>query len=874
MINIVEILKEYSQMNCDQIFKEFESSKSGITSEEATKRLKKFGKNEILYHKSKPWYTQLFKAFINPFNLIILILAIVSVITDIIMAEGEASWRTIIVLTIMVLLGGLLKFFQEYKSNIASENLKLLIKTTSAVERNGNNIQEEDIKELVPGDIIHLSAGDMIPADIRLLATKDLFLSQSALTGESEPVEKISECKKIITDKITPSELENIGLLGTSVVSGSAIAIIISTGENTYLGSMKEMFMTTRVKTSFEKGIDDVSKLLIKFMCIMVPIVFIINILFKGNILESFLFSISIAVGLTPEMLPMIVTTNLAKGALSLSKKRTIVKKLEAIQNFGAMDILCTDKTGTLTLDRIVVQKHLNIDGEEDLGVLKYGYLNSYFQTGLKNLMDKAILERGNIEGLINLQNKYVKVDEIPFDFTRKRMSVILDSTDENGNKNLEVITKGAVEEILSVSKFAEINKTVVQLNAEIINKIMDMVDYLSSQGMRIIAISKKKLREEHVGNFKIEDENEMILIGYIGFLDPPKDDAKEAIQALEQYGLKIKILTGDNDVVTKKICKDVGLEVQNILLGNEMDKMSDQELQIAVEKTTVFAKLSPVQKSKIVKALQILGHTVGYMGDGINDSAALKQADVGISVDTAVDIAKESADIILLEKNLMVLEEGVIEGRKIFGNINKYIKMTASSNFGNMFSVLIASAFLPFLPMLPIQLLIQNLLYDFSQTSIPWDHMDKEYLVKPRKWESNDLKKFMLCIGPLSSVFDIATFILMWYIFKANNLGMQSLFQSGWFVEGLLTQVLIVHMIRTEKIPFIQSTASAPVLILTFLIITIGVVIPFSYFGKIIGFVELPGIYFLWLFIILIGYFTLTLIVKYFYIKKFKTWL
>ncbi|MEG1189200.1 MAG: magnesium-translocating P-type ATPase, partial [Cetobacterium sp.] len=800
MINIVEILKEYSQMNCDQIFKEFESSKSGITSEEATKRLKKFGKNEILYHKSKPWYTQLFKAFINPFNLIILILAIVSVITDIIMAEGEASWRTIIVLTIMVLLGGLLKFFQEYKSNIASENLKLLIKTTSAVERNGNNIQEEDIKELVPGDIIHLSAGDMIPADIRLLATKDLFLSQSALTGESEPVEKISECKKIITDKITPSELENIGLLGTSVVSGSAIAIIISTGENTYLGSMKEMFMTTRVKTSFEKGIDDVSKLLIKFMCIMVPIVFIINILFKGNILESFLFSISIAVGLTPEMLPMIVTTNLAKGALSLSKKRTIVKKLEAL------DILCTDKTGTLTLDRIVVQKHLNIDGEEDLGVLKYGYLNSYFQTGLKNLMDKAILERGNIEGLINLQNKYVKVDEIPFDFTRKRMSVILDSTDENGNKNLEVITKGAVEEILSVSKFAEINKTVVQLNAEIINKIMDMVDYLSSQGMRIIAISKKKLREEHVGNFKIEDENEMILIGYIGFLDPPKDDAKEAIQALEQYGLKIKILTGDNDVVTKKICKDVGLEVQNILLGNEMDKMSDQELQIAVEKTTVFAKLSPVQKSKIVKALQILGHTVGYMGDGINDSAALKQADVGISVDTAVDIAKESADIILLEKNLMVLEEGVIEGRKIFGNINKYIKMTASSNFGNMFSVLIASAFLPFLPMLPIQLLIQNLLYDFSQTSIPWDHMDKEYLVKPRKWESNDLKKFMLCIGPLSSVFDIATFILMWYIFKANNLGMQSLFQSGWFVEGLLNQLLNLHKIIKEKINFIKS--------------------------------------------------------------------
>lgn len=873
-INRTEELRRYGRLPLKDIFNQFESSGNGITTEIAEVRLKEFGLNEILYQKPKPWYIQFLQAFISPFNLVILFLASVSFVTDVLISE-TSSWKTIIILGVMVALGGTLKFFQEYKSNIASQNLKSMIKTYATVERNGMPLCEEEITKLVPGDVIHLAAGDMIPADVRFILTKDLFLSQSSLTGESEPVEKFHILKREITEDTIASDIDNLGLLGTNIISGSATAIIISTGEDTYMGSMKEMFITNRVKTSFEKGVDDVSKLLIKFMVVMVPIVFFINIYFKGNILESLLFSVSVAVGLTPEMLPMIVTTNLAKGAYALSKKRTIVKKLESIQNFGAMDILCTDKTGTLTLDRIVVQKHLNIEGVEDLRVLKHAYLNSYFQTGLRNLMDRAVMDRGQIEGLEDLHNKYIKIDEIPFDFNRRRMSVILEhSAPIDGIKKLEVVTKGAVEEVLAICSFAEINKTSVELTDEIKSKIMNTVEQLSSQGMRVVAVAKKKLLTEHHSNFQISDECEMSLMGYIAFLDPPKDDVKDAIAALAKSGVSVKILTGDNDLVTKKVCADVGLKVDNILLGNQMEKMSDEELLKVVEGITVFAKLSPIQKSKIVKALQTLGHTVGFMGDGINDSAALKQADVGISVDTAVDIAKESADIILLDKDLSILEDGVIEGRRIFGNILKYIKMTSSSNFGNVFSVLIASAFLPFLPMLPVHLLIQNLFYDFSQVSIPWDKMDKEYLEKPKQWVSSDLKRFMLWIGPLSSVFDIATFALMWYIFKANNLDTQSLFQTGWFVEGLLTQTLIVHMIRTEKIPFIQSRASGSVIALTSFIILLGIITPYTIFGQMIGFVPLPVSYFLWLSLILLGYFALTLSVKYIYIKKFKTWL
>lgn len=874
-ISVTEELRLYSKMSLQEIFEEFKTTGNGITKDEAKQRLFEYGKNEIIYHKAKPWYIQLFNAFINPFNLVILALALISIITDVFMSHGQSSWKTVIILCIMVALGGFLKFFQEFKSTTASEKLKLMIKTTTAVERNGDEIQEEDIKELVPGDIIHLAAGDMIPADVRFIITKDIFLSQSALTGESEPVEKLVVPKLLVNDDTIASDIQNIGLLGTNVISGSAVALVISTAEDTYLGSMKEMFIANRVKTSFEKGVDDVSKLLITFMFIMVPIVFLINALLKNSLLESLLFSVSIAVGLTPEMLPMIVTTNLAKGALNLSKKRTIVKKLEAIQNFGAMDILCTDKTGTLTIDRIVVQKYMNIDGIEDIRILKHAYLNSYFQTGLKNLMDRAIIDRGNVEGMKELHNKYIKVDEIPFDFNRRRMSVILQhSKTEDDSIKQEVITKGAIEEILKICSYAEINKVVVKLTEDIKKNIIKTVEFLSLQGMRVVAVAERKLKEEHHGNFKITDEIEMTLIGYIGFLDPPKDDAKDAINALKKNGVSVKILTGDNDLVTKKICFDVGLEIDSILLGNQIEKMDDEALSFLIEKTTVFAKLSPSQKSRIVRLLQNLGHTVGFMGDGINDSAALKQADVGISVDTAVDIAKESADIILLEKNLSILEDGVIEGRRIFGNIIKYIKMTSSSNFGNVFSVLIASAFLPFLPMLPIQLLLQNLLYDFSQVTIPWDNMDKEYLSKPKKWEAHDLKKFMLCIGPLSSIFDILTFILMWYIFKTTTLETQSIFQSGWFIEGLLTQTLIVHMIRTEKIPFVQSCASLPVIIMTSIIILIGILIPFTHFGNMVGFVSLPPTYFLWLLLILIGYFSLTLFIKKIYIKKFKSWL
>lgn len=715
---------------------------------------------------------------------------------------------------------------------------------------------------------MYLAAGDMIPADIRIISSKDLFVSQSSLTGESEPVEKYPNLKE--KDKeLGVTELDNICLLGTNIISGSATAVVVATGDDTYFGSMASSLSGPRVKTSFEKGVNSVSTLLIKFMLIMVPIVFFINGITTGRWLEALLFAVSIAVGLTPEMLPMIVTSNLAKGAVSMAKRKTVVKKLDAIQNFGAMDVLCTDKTGTLTLDKIVVERHLNINGEEDIRVLRHAYLNSFYQTGLRNLMDVAILEHGKDQGFNELEKNYMKVDEIPFDFSRRRMSVVL----KNKDGKRQLVTKGAVEEMLSICAFAEYNGEVVELTEKIKNKVLNMVTKLNNEGMRVIAVAQKNdIPDENT--FSIKDESNMVLMGYIGFLDPPKESAAEAIKALKENGVNVKVLTGDNDAVTKKICKEVGLIVDNILLGSDIEKINDEELSKLVDNTNVFAKLSPLQKSRIIKVLQNKGHTVGFMGDGINDAAALRQADVGISVDTAVDIAKESADIILLEKNLMVLEEGVIEGRRVFGNIIKYIKMTASSNFGNVFSVLIASAFLPFLPMLPIHLLVQNLLYDISQISIPWDTMDQEYLKKPRKWNADDISRFMIFIGPISSIFDIITYLVMWFVFKANTPAMQALFQSGWFIEGLLSQTLVVHMIRTKKIPFIQSRATAPVLLLTGVIVVVGIFIPFTSFGASIGLQALPIAYFPWLIGILLSYCVLTQIVKTMYIKKFNRWL
>ncbi|EJP6472947.1 magnesium-translocating P-type ATPase [Clostridium botulinum] len=862
-------LIEFSKMDLKKVYRKLNTDMEGLTIDQVEKRKEKWGSNQVEHEKPIPWYIQLIKAFIDPFILVLLILAGVSFITDVILvAPEDRSFVTIIVVFIMVTISGFLKFFQEFKSNKAAEKLKALIKTTAAVCRKESGINEIDMIEIVPGDIVYLSAGDMIPADVRIISSKDLFVSQSSLTGESEPVEKYSVIKNK-NENLNISELDNICLLGTNIISGSATGVVIATGNETYFGNMTSTLTETKSLTSFERGINSVSMLLIRFMFIMVPIVFLVNGITKGNWLQALLFSISIAVGLTPEMLPMIVTTNLAKGAVIMAKHKTVVKKIDAIQNFGAMDVLCTDKTGTLTLDKIVVERYLNVHGEEDNRVLRHAYLNSFYQTGLRNLMDVAILNHGEENGFKELERNYLKVDEIPFDFTRRRMSVVL----KNNEGKRQLITKGAVEEMLSICTLAEYKGNVVELNEDIKNEVIDMVTKLNSEGMRVIAVAQKNnIPDEN--NFNIKDEGNMVLMGYIGFLDPPKDSAKEAIKALKKNGVDVKILTGDNDAVTLKICKEVGLKANKILLGNEIEEMTDEDLINIIENINVFAKLSPLQKSRIIKLLQNNEHTVGFMGDGINDAAALRQADVGISVDTAVDIAKESADIILLEKNLMVLEQGVIEGRKVFGNIIKYIKMTASSNFGNVFSVLVASAFLPFLPMMPIQLLIQNLFYDLSQVAIPWDTMDDEYLSKPRKWSADDIGKFMIFIGPISSIFDVLTYLVMWFIFKANTPAMQSLFQSGWFIEGLLSQTLIVHMIRTKKIPFIQSRATTPVLLLTGIIMATGVLIPFTPFGDSVGLQPLPFMYFPWLVGILLSYCLLTQFIKNLYIKKFNSWL
>ena len=859
----------------DELLLEYETSRDGLNADQVEENLDYYGENTISYEKPDAWYTQLFKAFINPFSLILIAIVLVSFIIDVVLAApNERSYTTVAVITILVTVSGLIRFFQELRSNRQVNELKEMVHTTVTVERKETGKTEIPLSEVVPGDILYLSAGDMVPADSRILASRDLFVSQSSLTGESEPVEKLtnlSDKQKGKTD-ISPLSLENLCFMGTNVVSGAAVAVVLSSGDHTYFGSMAKTLTGRRAVTSFDRGVNSVSWLLIRFMLVMVPVVFLVNGFTKGDWLEALLFGLSIAIGLTPEMLPMIVTTNLAKGALNMAKRKTVVKRLNSIQNFGAMDVLCTDKTGTLTRDKIVLERYLDIHGNEDDRVLRHAYVNSYYQTGLKNLMDIAILEHANERGFMELRNRYTKVDEIPFDFNRRRMSVVI--KDRDGKT--QMVTKGAVEEMLSICTHAEYHGNIVLLDDEIRSEILEMVADLSDQGMRVIAVAQKN-NPSIEGILSIKDESEMVFMGYIGFLDPPKKMAAAAIRALHEYGVTVKVLTGDNELVTRRICRMVELPVSGMLVGGQIEQMTEEELSKAVEESTIFAKLSPMQKVRIVKALQANGHTVGFLGDGINDAAALKESDVGISVDTAVDIAKESADIVLMEKDLMVLEKCVIEGRRTFGNIIKYIKMTASSNFGNMLSVLIASVFLPFLPMLPVQILALSLLYNISQISIPWDNMDAEYLMKPRKWDAKGIGRFMVIIGPCSSVFDIATYLLMWFVFGCNTAAdplRVALFHSAWFVESLITQTLVVHMIRTEKIPFIQSRAAKPVLMLTFTIIVIGTILPFTAAGAFFSMTSLPLAFFPWLGVILVCYMTLTQLVKTVYIKKFKTFL
>lgn len=850
----------------------------GLTEDFVEESREKNGKNTVTHGKKESLFKRICGAFINPFTAILFALALVSVVTDIILAAPEdKNYVTVIIITTMVMISGLLRFIQETRSGNAAANLSKMICTTACVERTETGKKEISIDDIVVGDIVYLSAGDMIPADVRILSAKDLFVSQSALTGESEPVEKhadVSSGSKALT------EISNLAFMGSNVISGSAKAVVVAVGNDTILGTMAKDLSVKPPKTTFEKGVNAVSWVLIRFMLVMVPVVLFINGFTKGNWLDALLFAISVAVGLTPEMLPMIVTTNLAKGAVTMAKKKVIIKNLNAIQNLGSIDILCTDKTGTLTQDKVVLEYYLDINGNEDKRVLRHAFLNSYFQTGLKNLIDIAIISHEDDLDSTALKTEYTKVDEIPFDFNRRRMSVVV--ADSSGKTQL--ITKGAVEEMLKCCSHAEIDGKVVALTEETRTFIIKKSDDLNSKGMRVIAVAQKT-NPAPVGQFGIKDESDMVLIGFLAFLDPPKATTMSAIKALNDNGVGVKILTGDNEKVTVSIAKQVGLKVKEILLGSDLDNLTDDELSEKAENITVFAKLSPEQKARIVRILRQNGHCIGYMGDGINDAAAMKAADVGISVDTAVDIAKESADVILLEKDLNVLEDGIIEGRKTYANMIKYIKMTASSNFGNMFSVLAASAFLPFLPMAAIHLILLNLIYDLSCTAIPWDNVDREFLKKPRKWDASSVSKFMLWIGPTSSVFDITTYLLMYFVICPMVTGGQlfhqltdpaaqalyiATFQAGWFVESMWSQTLVIHMIRTPKIPFVQSRASLPVTLLTFTGIAFVTAIPFTPLGSLLGLAPLPPVYFAWLALTIACYMFLATFMKKMYVRKY----
>ncbi|HAV3169575.1 TPA: magnesium-translocating P-type ATPase [Acinetobacter baumannii] len=874
--NLSKRLLNASRAQTNDLLKQFDTHLTGLTEEQAYTQQMTVGLNEVTHEKPLTWWQHLWYCYRNPFNILLSLLALIAFFTD------DLTGSTII--SVMVILSTLLRYWQEAKSNQAADALKAMVSNTATVlrhqvsaedlelmhERYGidtkdqtNQQFEMPIQYLVPGDVILLSAGDMIPADCRILNAKDLFVSQAAMTGESMPVEKFPLQKNL--EETSALELDNIVFMGTNIVSGSAQAVVLGTGIQTYFGALAHRVTATdRSTTAFQMGVNKVSWLLIRFMLVMAPVVLFINGFTKGDWAEAFLFALSVAVGLTPEMLPMIVTSTLAKGAVFLSKKKVIVKRLDAIQNFGAMDVLCTDKTGTLTQDKIFLSQHIDVQGEKSDFVLMQAFLNSYYQTGLKNLLDVAVLEA--VDEQIKIQKlRYKKLDEVPFDFDRRRMSVVVKTPQQKAR----MITKGAVEEMLKVCRYVKLNGKVEPLTKQREVAIEALTQRYNRDGLRVVAVAYREFKN-YQENYSVVDENDLILIGYITFLDPPKESAKEAVQSLQAHGVTVKVLTGDNEFVTQKVCREIGLNYDQVLLGGVIETLTDQQLKRAVEQYHIFAKLSPVHKERIVEQLKANGHVVGFLGDGINDAAAIRAADIGISVDTAVDIAKESADLILLEKSLMVLEKGVIEGRRTFANMLKYIKMTASSNFGNVFSVLIASAFIPFLPMLPIHLLIQNLLYDVSQIVIPFDNVDEELIAKPQRWQPEEVGRFMVVFGPISSIFDMITFGLMWFVFSANTPEHQTLFQSGWFVVGLLTQTLIVHMIRTAQIPFIQSRAATPLLIMTAVIMCIGIFLPMGPLASYLKLQALPLSYFLYLPLILGAYMCVTQWVKKIYIRRY----
>ncbi|WP_080437506.1 magnesium-translocating P-type ATPase [Burkholderia ubonensis] len=880
----------------DDTLKALRTSTRGLTYEQAADRLQLDGPNEIAHDKPPHWTRQLLMSFHNPFVYVLLVLAAISFCTEVwFAAPGDRDYVGMTILLTMVTISALLRFAQEFRSLRAAEKLKAMVRTTATVQRAVTDTSEparRDIpmREVVIGDIVHLSAGDMIPADVRLITSRDLFISQAVLTGEALPVEKYDTLGAVAGKSADAGhaaandasqsllDLGNVCFMGTNVVSGTATAVVVATGEDTYFGSLaRNVVSHKRIETSFDRGVASVSWLLIKFMFVMVPIVFMINGLTKGDWLSALTFALAVAVGLTPEMLPMIVSANLARGAVAMARRKVVVKRLNSVQNFGAMDVLCTDKTGTLTQDKIILEHHLDLSGHKNEEILRLGWLNSFHQSGQKNLIDIAVVNRANEIGERVKPQGYKKIDELPFDFVRRRLSVVVEDT--RGTHTL--ICKGAVEEMLAVSTHVQDEDGVRPLDFVARKRLLEQANAYNEDGFRVLVLATRAIpRGDEREQYRTADERDLVVRGFLTFLDPPKESAAPALAALRENGVAVKVLTGDNPTVTIKVCCQVGLEPGKPVLGTEVDALDDATLAQVVERTTVFAKLTPLQKARIVTALQANGHTVGFLGDGINDAPALRDADVGISVDSGADIAKETADIILLEKSLMVLEEGVIKGRETFGNILKYLNMTASSNFGNVFSVLVASAFLPWEPMLATQLLVLNLVYDTSQMLLPWDRMDPEFLKKPRKWEAGNIKRFMLWVGPTSSVFDITTYLLMWTVFGAGALyhlhggaSGQVVMNSGWFIESLVSQTLVVHLLRTQKIPFLQSTAALPVLLSTVTAIAIGCWLPFSPFADALGFMHLPGSYWLWLAATMVGYILLAQAVKTIYVRRYKQW-
>ena len=847
----------------DEFIKENGFKKRGLSTEEARKNIDKYGKNELKQKKPKQWYNYFFESLFSTFNLILLGIVLVLFYTDVILTTPP-NYANIIVILILITASTLLEFFEVYRSNKAAEKLKNLVSARSDVIRNGKETKIPT-SEVTVGDVILLNAGDLIPADLRIIEATDLFVNQSSLTGESDSVKKLAESEqKGKIEDIT--DLDTICFMGTNVISGSAAGIVIKTGDDTYFGKVADTITEEKPKTAFQKGIDSVSKLLIRFMLVLIPITFIANAAKHGTI-TAFTFAVAIAIGITPLLLPVILSSSLAKGATRMSKKKTIVKRLDSIQSFGAMNVLCTDKTGTLTEDKIVLEKYLNIKGEEDKRVLKHVFLNSYFQTGLEGSIDEAVIARVKKSDLRGIEENYEKVDEIPFDFSRRRLSVVV-----SDGKKKQLITKGAVEEILSICTMVDYNGEVSEITKEIKKNVLELSKELNKQGLRVVAVAQKNDIGD-IKKFSVKDESKMVLIGFVGFLDPPKESAKGAIERLNKDGIRVIVLTGDNEYVTKAICDKVNINTDKIVLGSKIEKLSDAAVRRLLKKTNVFAKLSPIQKARIIRILKDAGNVVGYMGDGINDAPSMHNAEVGISVDTAVDITKETADIILLEKDLDVLTDGVVEGRKTFGNLQKYIKMAVSFNFGEVLSVLIASVLLPFFPITPIQLLVQSLLYDIGQLSIPYDNVDKEYLEKPRVWNMKSLKRFMLVMGPTSSIFDLMIFAILWFVFELR-LPDAALFQSIWFSYGVVSNLVGLHVIRTSKTPFIQSNASKAVYATSIGLSIIAIIIPFTFIGQYIGLVPIPLQYFSIILCVPILYCMLASFIKRRYIKKYGEWL